>query len=127
MRLFSIEGKDDSPFVLISKEKNLLEISDNSTMKDTCWFYGNLLKWMIAFNRGPKRTETVNIHLMHINDSSLKQITHMFQQLSNNLPATSIEINWHLVGKSPQLLSGGRLLQRETANRVNLVSYQGDC
>ncbi len=127
MRMFSIEGKEDSPSVLIDEGRNLLEISGNSTLKDTHWFYGNVLKWMIAFNSGVGKTSTVNIRLKRINESSLRWIALILQKVSLNVPASSLEINWYIDGKSPRLLASGQMLQSQTTYRVNFVSHQGDC
>jgi hypothetical protein len=126
MRSFSIEGKEDSPSVLIDEGKNLLEISGNSTLKETHWFYGNVLKWMIAFNSGKGKTATVNIRLKRINESSLQWIALIFQKVSQIVPDLSLEINWFIEGKSPRILACGQKLQNRTSYRVNFVSHQGD-
>jgi hypothetical protein len=44
MRTFSIEGRKDSPSIFIDESSNLVEISGNSTLKETNWFYTNVLK-----------------------------------------------------------------------------------
>ena len=127
MRIFSIEGKDNSPYVLIDEAKSLLEISGNSTLRDTQWFYGNLLNWMIAFNRGHMKIQTVNIRLNRINESSLQGIARMFKRLAGNISELAIEINWYTDGKNSRLDSSGKVLQREIGFRVNLVSHWGEC
>ncbi len=127
MRIFSIEGKDDSPDILIDEGKNLLEISGNSTLKDTHWFYGNVLNWMLAFNSGDYKTSTINIKLKRINESSLQWIEHILQKLANTIPTSDIQINWFIDAKSPRLLTSGQLLQSRTIFKVNLISHQGEC
>lgn len=127
MRIFSIEQKDNSPYVLIDEAKSLLEITGNSTLHDTHWFYGNLLNWMVAFNRGPLKTQTVNIRLTRINESSLQGIALMFKKLAGNIAASAIEINWYTDGTNSRLASSGKILQREIAFRVNLISHGGEC
>ncbi len=127
MRLFSIEGKDDSPDILIDEGRNLLEISGNSTLKDTQWFYGNVLNWILAFNKGERRTSTINIKLKRINDSSVHWIAILLQKLANIIPTSDIQINWFIYADSPRLLTSGQMLQSRTTYRVNLVSHQGDC
>jgi hypothetical protein len=127
MRIFSIEGKDNSPSVLIDEARNLLEICGNSTLRDTQWFYGNLMNWMIAFNKGSRRTETVNIRLTRINDSSIQGIALMFKKLSGDILPSDTVINWYIDGKNPRMLSSGKILQRELMFRVNLVSLRNAC
>jgi hypothetical protein len=127
MRMFSIEGKEDSPSVVIDESKNLIEISGNSTMKDTYWFYGNVLKWVIALNSGIPKTTTINIRLKRINESSLQWITLIMQKISDTIPASSLEINWYIDGKSPRLLASGQFLRSRTSYRVNFLLHQGNC
>lgn len=123
MRTYAIEGSIESPNVILDEAKRLLEISGNSTLKDTNWFYSNLLKWMIAFNSGNSRTETVNIRLQRINDSSARWLTHILSKLIYFVPEPSIEINWYTNEKgSRRITESARMLQEQTGYRVNLLT-----
>lgn len=122
MRTFSIEGNRESPQVLLDEARMLIEISGNSTLKDTNWFYSNLLKWMIAFNSGDSKTRTVNIRLNRINDSSAKWLTHILRKLIYFVPESTIEINWYTNSTSRRLLERARLLEETTGFRVNMLT-----
>ena len=121
MRTFAIEGNAEAPEVFLDEGNSLFEISGNSTLKDTNWFYSNLLKWMIAFNSGESRTRTVNIRLQRINDSSAKWLTHILRKLIYFVPESSIEINWYTNSKSRKLLERARILEEQTGYRVNML------
>jgi len=82
---------------------------------------------MIAFNLGPMRTQTVNIRLTRINESSLQGIALMFKRLAGNISASAFEINWYTNGKNSRLASSGKKLQRDIAFRVNLISHREEC
>lgn len=120
MRTFAIEGNGESPEVFLDEKRMLFEISGNSTLKDTNWFYGNLLKWMIAFNSGDSKTRTVNIRLKRMNDSSAKWLTHILRKLIYFVPESSIEINWYGSG-SRKLTERAKLLEQQTGYRVNML------
>lgn len=122
MRTFSIEGKADSPDVFIDEAKKLIEISGNSTLKETNWFYSNLLKWMIALNSGESSSFTVNIRLRRINDSSAKWLVVIFKKLTQFVPPGGIEINWYTNSKSPRILASGLMLQNQKEYQVNMLS-----
>jgi hypothetical protein len=122
MRTFAIEGNHESPEVFLDEKKMLLEITGNSTLKDTNWFYSNLLKWMIAFNMGESKTRTVNIKLQRINDSSAKWLTHILRKLVYIVPGTNLEINWYSSTMSRKLLERARSLEEHTGYRVNMLS-----
>lgn len=122
MRTFAIEGNGKSPEVFLDEKKMLFEISGNSTLKDTNWFYSNLLKWMIAFNSGESKTRTVNIRLHHINDSSAKWLTHIIRKLIYFVPDASLEINWYTKSGSRKLEERVKLLEEQTGYRVNMLT-----
>ena len=103
MRTFSIEGGKNSPYVYLDESRKLVEINGNSTLRDAHWFYSNVLKWLIAFNSGPARTETVNIRFLRINDSTIKWLPLIFNKLDKLVPESSLEINWYLHNSSSRL------------------------
>ncbi len=126
MKTFSIEGGEKSPSVLIDESRKVVEISGNSTLKETNWFYSNVLKWILAFNMGGRKTEVINIRLKQINDSSAKWILLILKKLANLIPTTDFEINWYLISNNRRVIAGGRILQSQSDYKVNLVSEQRD-
>jgi hypothetical protein len=121
MRTFTIEGDEHSPHVFMDEEKSLVEISGYSTLKETNWFYCNLLKWLIAFNTGHSKTKTINIRLRRINDSSVKWLNLIFKKLENLLPSASYEINWYLEGANQRVYTSGKSFQQLSGLKVNLI------
>jgi hypothetical protein len=126
MRTFSIEGRNDSPRIFISEAGQSIEISGNSTLKETNWYYCNLLKWMIALNSGHSKTAVINIRLQRINDSSVKWLSLVFDKLAQFISPSLIEINWHFNAQSKRLLMSGQHIQQQSKNTVNLLSHFGD-
>ena len=122
MKTFSIEGGEKSPGVLIDESRKVVEISGNSTLKETNWFYSNVLKWILAFNMGGRKTEVINIRLKQMNDSSAKWIFLILKKLANLVPTDDFEINWYLISNNRRVIAGGRILQSQSDYRVNLVS-----
>ncbi|MBA7521284.1 hypothetical protein ES705_13389 [subsurface metagenome] len=122
MKTFSIEGGETSPTVHIDESKSVVEISGNSTLKETSWFYSNLLKWILAFNLGNRKTEVINIKLRRINDSSSKWILLILRKLASLIPASEFEINWYIIGNSNRVLLSGQRLRSQSGCKVNLVS-----
>jgi hypothetical protein len=120
MRIFSIEGGKDTPFVYLDESKKLVEISGNSTLKDAHWFYTNVLKWLIAFNTGPYRTETINLRFLRINDSTVKWLPLIFNKLDKIFPGSALEINWYLQNSSSRLRESGQLLKSRIVYKVNM-------
>jgi len=122
MKTFSIEGGEKSPSVFIDESGRLVEISGNSTLKDTNWFYSNVLKWILAFNMGSRKTEVINIKFERINDSSTKWILLILKKLANLIPASNFEINWYLISNNRRVILSGQMLQNSSGYKVNLIS-----
>ena len=120
MRTFNIEGGLKSPQVYIDESKNIVEISGNSTLTDTNWFYSNLLKWILAFNLGENQTKTVNIRLQRMNRSSSKWLTLIFNQVKNLIPTCNFEINWYFDNNNQNLLNFGQYLKSQSRSKVNI-------
>ena len=120
MRTFNIEGGLTSPQVFIDESKRIVEITGNSTLPNTNWFYGNLLKWILAFNLGESQTKTVNIRLQKMNRSSSKWITLIFNQVKNLIPTSNFEINWYFDQNNQNLLNFGHYLKNQSRSKVNI-------
>ncbi|MGD2034425.1 MAG: SiaC family regulatory phosphoprotein [Bacteroidales bacterium] len=126
MRTFSIEGRAKSPAVFINESGRVVEISGNSTLKEANWFYSNVLKWILAFNTGSRKTQVIDIRLRQINDSSVKWILLILKKLESLIPAANFEINWYLTGGSRRAVMCARTLKSHSVFRVNLLSEQRD-
>ena len=122
MKTFSIEGGEKSPSVFIDESGRVVEISGNSILKETNWFYSNVLKWILAFNTGSRKTEVINIRFERINDSSTKWILLILKKLANLIPASDFEINWYLISNNRRVILSGQILQNQSGYKVNLIS-----
>lgn len=122
MRTFAIEGDQMAPSIFIDESKRTVEISGNSILREPHWFYGNLLKWLIALNLGSSKTRTINIRLNRINESSSKWLALILKKLSGILPAESFEVNWYLASNNERIQAGGQMVSELPGFRVNLVS-----
>jgi hypothetical protein len=117
MRTFSIESRKDSPSVFIDEFSNLIEISGNSTLKETNWFYTNVLRWIVALNNSSIEKKTVNIRLQKVNISSSRWLSILFQKLYQHYPSTRFEINWYVESNSRNAID----LSQQMLNKPGLV------
>jgi hypothetical protein len=117
MRTFSIEGRKNSPSVFIDESNNLVEISGNSTLKETNWFYSNVLRWILALNNSSIEKKTVNIRLKKVNNSSTKRLSFLILKLRQEYPSKNCEINWYEESNN----TGGDILNDWISNRPELL------
>jgi hypothetical protein len=121
MRTFSIEGRKDSPSIFIDESNNMVEISGDSTLKETNWFYTNVLRWIVALNNNSLEKKTVIIKLKKVNVSSLKWLKILFQKLRQYCPSTMFEINWYVEGNSRNATELSQQILNKPGLIVNLI------
>jgi len=121
MRTFSIEGGTDSPSIFIDEMNSIIEISGNSTLRETNWFYPNVLMWIIALNNNKVGKKTVNIKLKRVNDSTSQWLATIFQNLIQYYPSSCFEINWYTYGNNNRASDLVHRLQSESGLKVNLI------
>jgi hypothetical protein len=121
MKNFYIEPSKDSPSVIIDEEMKIVEIAGNSTFKHPYLFYKSLVKWIKAFNLGKSKTETFNIHLTELNDTSAKWILYTLRKLED-IPELSnrLKINWYY--NNNKILSIGQCYADRVDIPINFVA-----
>lgn len=122
MLTFRIDGRRYSPEVYIDKKKHIIDISGASTLKNTSWFYSNVLKWVIAFNDTNDIKTTINIRLNKINDSSSKWLMLIMQKLVSIVPEQDITVNWYYEPKNTSIQLSGERLKLRSDIPVNLIA-----
>jgi hypothetical protein len=121
MRTFSIEGGMNSPSVFIDESNNMIEISGNSTLRETNWFYPNVFRWMVALNNNLVEKRTINVKLKSVNDSSSQWLTIIFQKLSGYHPCACFEINWYVNDNNSRASALVQRLQCQSGLKVNII------
>jgi hypothetical protein len=121
MRTFTIEGGTNSPSVYINEMLNTIDISGDSTLCETNWFYPNVLRWIIALNNNDVEKKTINVKLKRVNDSSSQWLTTIFQKLNGYYPTVCFEINWYKEGNNNRAASLVERLRNNSDFKVNLI------
>ena len=108
MKNYQIEGSDRSPAVNIDGNTGIIDISGISNFKSPDFFYKNLTRWILAFNKYPNKTRIVNIRLIHINKSSAKWLKYALEQLEKNSDVyAKPQINWYCSNQNEFVLTMG--------------------
>lgn len=122
MITFRMEGRNASPEVVIDKQNQKIDISGSSTLKNTSWFYGNLLKWAIAFNRDEHKPTVINIHLKKINNSSAKWLFLIIKKMSDIIPVNNVMVNWYYDSNNTSMQLNGERLKLNSLVPVNIIA-----
>lgn len=122
MYTFRIEGRNASPEVFIDREKQLIEISGISTLKNASWFYGNVLKWAVGFVLKGSELTVINIRLSRMNDSSSKWLFLIIKKLSEIMPPQSFRVNWYYQPANVKIQINGEILKLNSVIPVTLIA-----
>ncbi len=74
MTTLYLEGSDDTPKVILNKEKGIFEISGRSLPEDSVEFYSPVLAWIKEYKQSPNATTTFIFKLDYANTASSKLI-----------------------------------------------------
>jgi len=122
MLTFRIDARRFSPEVNIDKQNHIIDISGASTLKNTSWFYSNVLKWVIAFNDSNNIRTTINIRLNKINDSSSKWLMLIMRKLVSIVPEQDIVVNWYYEPHNSTIQLSGERLKLNSEIPVNVIA-----
>lgn len=92
MEALIIEGTDDTPKIILEKEKGVFEISGRSLSEDSVEFYKPVLEWINEYSKNPNDSTVFTFKLEYSNTASSKLI----QDIMNALEKFSeIKIVWY--------------------------------
>lgn len=119
---FRIDAKKASPEVVIDQKNHVINISGSSTLKNTSWFYSNVLKWVVAFNLKGAQVTTINIRLNKINDSSSKWLLLIIRKMYTILPDHNISVNWYYEPSNTTMQINGERLKLNSTIPVKIIA-----
>lgn len=92
----NLEATEDTPRVVLNKEKMIFEISGRSLPEDAEKFYAPILKWMDDYIEEPCSYTDFTINLEYFNSSSVKQVLKILIKLENIVKkGEKVNIIWY--------------------------------
>lgn len=108
MNVISIKGTDDTPNVILDKDKGLFEISGRSLPEDVNMFYEQILDWIDEYAQSPNDRTEFNFKLEYFNTASSKVILDIllkFEEIVEN--GKEVIIKWHYHEDEEDMLEAG--------------------
>ena len=91
-----LNATEDTPSIVLDREKNEFIISGRSLPEDPSEFYRPVLTWIKAYVKQPNPVTEFNLKMEYFNSSSVKQIVTILVILSEIAKAgKEIKIIWH--------------------------------
>ncbi|MBI9061136.1 MAG: DUF1987 domain-containing protein [Marinilabiliaceae bacterium] len=108
MEVINIKGTDDTPNVILDKEKGHFEISGRSLPEDVNMFYTPILDWIDGYAEAPNDTTEFVFKLEYFNTASSKVILDIllkFEEIVEN--GNKVVIKWHYHEEEEDMLEAG--------------------
>jgi hypothetical protein len=108
MTILNIKGTDDTPSVILDKEKGLLEISGRSLPEDVNQFYEQILDWIDQYSENPNDRTVFNFKLEYFNTASSKVILDILLKFEEIVEkGKEVLIKWHYHEDEEDMLEAG--------------------
>ena len=117
MAALRIEASDDTPLVVLDKEKQQFELSGKSMPEDVIDFYQPVLDWIKNYQLEPLESTDFNFKLVYFNTASSKLILDvlmLFEEIAES--GSGVKIRWH----SPETDEDMQEAGEEYADMVDL-------
>ena len=96
METIKIQGTEDTPKVILDKEKEIMEISGRSLPEDVASFYEPVLTWLDEYSQSPNKKTIFNFKLVYFNTASSKLLLDILMKLEEIHEAgNDVLIRWH--------------------------------
>lgn len=96
MATIKLQGTDDTPNVILDKEKGIFEFSGRSLPEDVNAFYEPILDWLTAYSENPNEQTIVTFKLVYFNTASSKLILDIllkFEEIGEK--GSDVLIKWY--------------------------------
>ena len=105
MENLRIEGSDDTPVVVLDKEKAIFEISGRSLPEDVLQFYDPVINWIKQYSQDPNPTTAFSFKLDYFNTASSKVLLDLLNRLKD---IKGIGIVWYYYEDDEEILDAGK-------------------
>jgi hypothetical protein len=108
MEVINIKGTDDTPNVILDKEKGKFEISGRSLPEDVNMFFEPIMDWIDQYAEAPLEQTEFVFKLEYFNTASSKIILDIllkFEEIVEN--GSDVVIKWHYHEEEEDMLEAG--------------------
>lgn len=108
MKKLVIEPTNETPKVVLDREKNLFEFSGNSLPEDVINFYSPILSWFDEYTKSPNDETKIELYFEYYNTSSSKMILKLLEMCRDIYRnGYKVEIQWHFIEDDDDMIEAG--------------------
>lgn len=108
MSTLRLDPADDTPLVILDKEKRHFEISGKSMPEDVVHFYTPVLEWLNEYKAAPLERTEFDFKFIYFNTASSKLILDILMVLEEISEANNdVLVRWHSVVTDEDMKDAG--------------------
>lgn len=109
MAILKIEAKDDSPFVIMDKDKGHFEISGKSLPEDVVDFYQPVLDWLKSYKKEALDSTVFAFKMVYFNTASSKVILDILMNLEEIAESgKKVLVKWYSLSNDEDMNEAGQ-------------------
>ena len=105
MNILHLEGTEDTPRIVLDKEKGIMEISGRSLPEDSSEFYRPVLDWIEEYAKAPSPSSVFTFKLEYFNTASSKLILDVLYALED---ISGLRIQWYFHEEDEDMEEAGQ-------------------
>lgn len=120
-----IEPTDDTPGIILDKEKNVFKFSGKSLPEDVAEFYNPILDWLMEYSKDPNQETEVEFRMEYFNSASSKQILDIltiFEEIHNN--GKKVNVKWYFQEDDEDMEEAGESYDEIIDVPIEIISYE---
>ncbi len=125
MKVISIDNKQDTPKVLLDKEKGLFEISGKSFPADVGIFYEPIIEWLKEYAEAPNAETVFDLKMDYFNTASSKVLLDILYKLEDiSAEGHKVKVRWFYPDDDEDMFDTGEEYQEIVDLNFELIEYK---
>jgi hypothetical protein len=124
MNSIKLEGKEDTPRIILDPANDIFEISGRSLPEDAALFYEPIIEWLRRYSETAKTEISFHFKLNYFNTASSKLLLDLLmilEEMANN--GTKVFIKWFYDEEDEDMLEAGEEYAELVEVPFELVTY----
>lgn len=121
MNTLRVEGTEDTPHIVLDKDRGVLEISGRSLPEDSAGFYKPVLDWIEAYSKDPNADTTLIFKLEYFNTASSKLILDILYALED---VKGVKVQWHFLEDDEDMEEAGQEFSELVEIPFEFIPYE---
>jgi hypothetical protein len=119
-----LKATDDTPEILLDKEKGIFKITGKSLPEDVIEFYSPVFSWLDHYVSDPNEETDLLIKVFYFNSASQRAFNEIFSILSRlKVKGKKVDVEWYYNEDDDEMLEAGREYADITSLPFQYKSY----